>query len=127
MAKTICIVDDEEELVENLRLELLDLHPDWDVQAFTNGFDAQRLILEGKVDLLLTDIAMPDMDGYELYWHTKAYNPAIPVIMMTGFGYDPNHVLVRAKKDGLQEVVFKPFDVEMLARRIEQLLGFPKQ
>lgn len=124
MLKTICIVDDEEELIVNLKIELGEMRPDWRILAYTDGMDALRQIIQGRVDLVLTDIAMPDMDGYELYWRVKDHDPSIPVIMMTGFGYDPNHVLVRAKTDGLRDVLFKPFDmdnlVELIDRRLHQ-------
>lgn len=118
MQKVICIVDDEEELTQNLKIELGALHPEWDIHTYSNGMDALKEILRGKTDLVLTDIAMPDMDGYELYWRVQDYDPSIPVIMMTGFGYDPNHVLVRAKTDGLRDVLYKPFDTEKLAELI---------
>ncbi len=114
MVKLICIVDDEDELVENLRIEISALRPEWKILTFSSGITALQEILKGTVDLILTDIAMPDMDGYELYWRVKDYNEKLPVIMMTGFGYDPNHVLVRSKMDGLKDIVFKPFDVEKL-------------
>jgi DNA-binding NtrC family response regulator len=121
--KLICVVDDEEELVENLKIELEALRPDWSIHTFSNGMDAMKEILRGEADLVVTDIAMPDMDGYELYWRIKDHDPSIPVIMMTGFGYDPNHVLVRAKVDGLKDVLYKPFDVELLADLIDKRLS----
>jgi DNA-binding NtrC family response regulator len=77
--------------------------------------------MRGEVDLLLTDIAMPDMDAYELYSRSKELNENLPIIMMTGFGYDPNHAVVKARKDGLQNIVFKPFDTEVLAALIQRL------
>lgn len=123
MTKVICIVDDEDELVANLKIEIQDLRPDWEIHTFSNGLKALQMIMKGKVDLVLTDIAMPDMDGYELFWRVKDYDQNIPVIMMTGFGYDPNHVLVRAKVDGLKDVLFKPFDVEKLVALIVQKLA----
>ena len=123
MKKLICIVDDETELVENLQIEMQALRPEWEVQAFNDGFRALQVIMSGKVDLVLTDIAMPDMDGYELFWRIKDYDAKIPVIMMTGFGYDPNHVLVRAKVDGLKDVLFKPFPVEKLLALIDKKLS----
>ena len=123
MKKLICIVDDEIELVENLRIEMQAMRPDWEVKSFNDGFRALQLIMSGKVDLVLTDIAMPDMDGYELFWRSKDYDAKIPVIMMTGFGYDPNHVLVRAKVDGLKDVLFKPFAVEKLLSLIDKKLS----
>ncbi|HQP33231.1 MAG TPA: response regulator [Candidatus Cloacimonas sp.] len=117
--KIICIVDDEEELVENLKIELEAIRPDWKIITFSEGMKAIQEIVKGNVDLVVTDIAMPDMDGYELFWRIKDYDENIPVIMMTGFGYDPNHVLVRAKVDGLKDVLYKPFETEKLVDIIE--------
>lgn len=122
MPKVICIVDDEDELVQNLKFEISALRSDWEIITFSDGMKAMQEIIKGKVDLVLTDIAMPDMDGYELFWRVKDYDENIPVIMMTGFGYDPNHVLVRAKVDGLKDVLFKPFDVEKLVDLIDRRL-----
>ncbi|MDP2173742.1 MAG: response regulator [Candidatus Cloacimonadaceae bacterium] len=123
MPKLICIVDDEDELTQNLRIELTSMRPDWSILTYSNGMQALKEILKGEIDLVVTDIAMPDMDGYELYWRVKDYCSAIPVIMMTGFGYDPNHVLVRAKTNGLKDVLYKPFDVEVLAELINRRLA----
>ena len=117
--KIICIVDDEEDLVENLKIELEAIRPDWKILTFSEGMKAIQEIVKGNVDLVVTDIAMPDMDGYELFWRIKDYDENIPVIMMTGFGYDPNHVLVRAKVDGLKDVLYKPFETEKLVDIIE--------
>jgi len=117
--KIICIVDDEEELVENLKIELEAIKSDWKILTFSEGMKAIQEIVKGNVDLVVTDIAMPDMDGYELFWRIKDYDENIPVIMMTGFGYDPNHVLVRAKVDGLKDVLYKPFETEKLVDIIE--------
>jgi FixJ family two-component response regulator len=122
MVKLICIVDDEEELIENLRLDIMDIRPEWEIKTYSSGLDAIKEIMKGTVSLVLTDIAMPDMDGYELFWRIKDYNPELPVIMMTGFGYDPNHVLVRSKQDGLKDILFKPFDTEKLVELIETRL-----
>jgi DNA-binding NtrC family response regulator len=123
MTRVICIVDDEEELVKNLKIEIQSLRPEWELHTFSDGLKALQMIMGGKVDLVLTDIAMPDMDGYELFWRVKDYDEKIPVIMMTGFGYDPNHVLVRAKVDGLKDVIFKPFDVEKLVALIDRKIN----
>ncbi|MCB5272072.1 MAG: response regulator [Candidatus Cloacimonetes bacterium] len=123
MTTLICIVDDEEELVKNLKIEIQELRPEWEIHTFSDGLKALQKIMHGQVSLVLTDIAMPDMDGYELFWRVKDYDAKIPVIMMTGFGYDPNHVLVRAKVDGLKDVIFKPFDVEKLVALMDRKLS----
>ncbi|HOD17172.1 MAG TPA: response regulator [Candidatus Cloacimonadota bacterium] len=122
MVKKICLVDDEEDLTENLTHEIKALRPDWEVLTFQSGLDAIKEIMKGKIDIVVTDIAMPDMDGYELFWRIKDYDANLPVIMMTGFGYDPNHVLVRSKQDGLQEVLYKPFETSKLIEIIEKHL-----
>lgn len=119
MPKRICIVDDEESIIAGLKQELETLRPAWKVVGFNSGLNAIREIISGGIDLVITDIAMPDMDGYELFWRIKDHDPSLPVIMMTGFGYDPNHVLVRAKTDGLQDILFKPFDIDKLIALIE--------
>jgi two-component system, sensor histidine kinase SagS len=123
MVRIICIVDDEEELNENLTYDIEDQRPDWKVRAFQSGLEAIKEIMKGKIDLVVTDIAMPDMDGYELFWRIKDYDENLPVIMMTGFGYDPNHVLVRSKQDGLQDILYKPFETGKLIELIEKRLS----
>jgi len=123
MERFICIVDDEEEVVENLKYELKELRPDWKVKSFTSGLEALQEILQGGIEIVVTDIAMPDMDGYELFWRIQDHDNSLPVIMMTGFGYDPGHVLVRSKKDGLKQVLYKPFEVEALIAAIETRLN----
>ncbi len=122
MVRIICLVDDEEELTENLTYEIKALRPDWQISTFQSGLDAIREIMKGKIQLVVTDIAMPDMDGYELYWRIKDYDEKLPVIMMTGFGYDPNHVLVRSRQEGLQDILYKPFETEKLVALIESRL-----
>ncbi len=66
---------------------------------------------------------MPDMDGYELYAVVKQRMPGIPVILMTAFYYDKDHVIKRSRTDGLEGVIFKkPIDPARLKKLIEQQL-----
>ena len=120
---TICIVDDEESIVLSLREQLRASCPNWTICGFYNGLDALHEVIAGNIDLVITDIAMPDMDGYELFSRVKAHDPALPVIMMTGFGYDPDLVLFLSKTDGLKDVLFKPFDVEKLIALLDAKFG----
>lgn len=122
MGYKIVIVDDEPEITENLKDEINYLTKEYKIVTFNYGYDALNEVFRGDVDLVLSDIAMPDMDGYELYNRIKDYNKSLPVIMMTGFGYDPNHVLVNIKKFGRVEVLLKPFDVEKLLFKIKMYL-----
>lgn len=112
--KTILIVDDEQDTLDFLSYVLP--KRGFTVITADNGFDALQIIREQHVDLVLSDIAMPDMDGYELYSQIRNFDGRIPVVMMTGFGYDPNHVLVKARKDGLHDIIFKPFEIDDLVQ-----------
>jgi len=70
---------------------------------------------QGQVfDLVISDIKMPDRNGYEVYRTAKGINANTPVVLMTGFGYDPHHCIVRASQEGLQSFLFKPFKASQL-------------
>lgn len=73
-------------------------------------------------DLVISDIKMPDRNGYEVFSAARRTLPDVPVILMTGFGYDPSHSIVRASQEGLQCVLFKPFQVERLLEEIRSAL-----
>jgi CheY-like chemotaxis protein len=74
-------------------------------------------------DLVVSDIRMPDRNGYEVFAVSKKVMAEVPVILMTGFGYDPHHSIVRASQEGLKEVLYKPFPVEKLVDTVKQALA----
>jgi CheY-like chemotaxis protein len=74
----------------------------------------------GGFDLIVSDIMMPQANGYEVFSEARKAMPGVPVILMTGFGYDPNHSIVRASQEGLQSVLFKPFQVEQLVEMVKK-------
>jgi two-component system, sensor histidine kinase SagS len=122
MLKKILIVDDEKDVTDFLKMEMEDFCEEmcgsFEIICKNSGYEALGLIMKGDISLLLTDIAMPDMDGYELYSRTKELYEDLPIIMMTGFGYDPNHVVVKSRQEGLKDVIFKPFDIDKLMKKI---------
>jgi two-component system, sensor histidine kinase SagS len=126
MMKKILIVDDERDVTDFLKMEIEDFCEEFcknfEVICKNSGYDALHEVMKGDISLLLTDIAMPDMDGYELYSRAKELYEDLPIIMMTGFGYDPNHVVVKSRQDGLKDVIFKPFDIEKLMNKIRSRL-----
>ena len=65
-------------------------------------------------DLVITDIRMPDRNGYEVFRGGRDLEPKIPVVLMTGFGYDPSHSILRATEEGMHAVLFKPIPVPRL-------------
>lgn len=74
-------------------------------------------------DLLISDIKMPDKTGYEIFAAARTINTNLPVILMTGFGYDPHHSIVRASQEGLSCVLFKPFQAERLLEEVHKALA----
>ncbi len=76
----------------------------------------------GRFDLVISDIKMPDRNGYEVFAAARHVDPQMPVILMTGFGYDPHHSIVRASQDGLQCVLFKPFQVDRLLEEVKKAI-----
>ncbi|MEQ8848542.1 response regulator [Botrimarina sp.] len=70
-------------------------------------------------DAILADIALPDVTGYELLQQLEAEIGPPPLILMTGFGYDPGHTIVKARQAGLKAVLYKPFRLDQLLETVE--------
>lgn len=115
--KNILIADDEGMIRETVKDVLAGVG--CNVVTAANGQQAIDILAgDQSFDLVLSDIRMPDRNGYEVFAATKDKNAATPVILMTGFGYDPNHAIVRARREGLAAVLFKPFKVDQLIGEI---------
>ena len=88
-----------------------------------DGYEAVHMLEQQQFDLVITDIKMPHRNGYEIFAAARRCDDSLPVILMTGFGYDPNHSIVRASREGLSTVLFKPFKIEQLLAEIHKALG----
>ena len=60
-----------------------------------------------KVDAIISDVVMPEMDGYEFYLQVKEELPELPVILMTAYYYDKDHIIKRSRLRGLEGALFK--------------------
>ncbi len=118
--KRILVADDEETIRDTVRDVLASYG--CTVSAVAEGASAVALLADHRFDLVLSDIKMPGKNGYEVFAAAKDANAATPVILMTGFGYDPNHSIVRARRDGLAAVLFKPFKVDQLLTELRMAL-----
>ena len=92
-------------------------------EAIAELISSQAAGEAGRFDMVISDIKMPDHNGYEVFSAARKAYPGIPVILMTGFGYDPHHSIVRASQDGLQCVLFKPFQIDRLLDEVKKALG----
>ena len=85
--------------------------------------DAQEALTMARLsayDAILTDIRLPDMGGFETFQRLKQVQPQAKVILMTAFGYDPSHCIVKAHQEGLKFVLYKPFRVDQLLDALEK-------
>ncbi|MFK7959364.1 MAG: response regulator [Phycisphaerales bacterium] len=69
-------------------------------------------------DLVISDIRMPDRNGYEVFRAVRERTNELPVLLMTGFGYDPHHSIVRASEEGLDGFLFKPLKAAELLETV---------
>lgn len=82
---------------------------------------------EGRpFQLVISDVRMPDRNGYEVFRATRLCTPDCAFLMMTGFGYDPNHSIVRSTQDGLNNFLFKPFQASVLLEEVRKAFGAPE-
>jgi CheY-like chemotaxis protein len=84
------------------------------LETARDGREAVTMARLGNYDAILADIRLPDVSGYEAYKRLREAQPQARVILMTSYGYDPSHALVKARQDGLKHVLFKPFRVDQL-------------
>lgn len=71
-------------------------------------------------DTIIADIRLPDMSGHQLLLRLQERLDPVPLILMTGFGYDPGHSIVKARQAGIDLVLFKPFRVDQLLDTVEK-------
>lgn len=96
----------------------------YDVTSVKNGIEALEVLRSESVDLVVTDINMPSMDGIELLIQLVEHRPGMKVIAISGGGLFPkNELLTDARLLGAVEVLEKPFDIETLFELIESALG----
>ncbi len=115
------LIADDEDIIRETIADVLAKAGALSVMA-RDGNEAVAMIRAQHFDLVLSDIKMPGRDGYEVFAAARETSENCPVILITGFGYDPNHAIVRAGKEGLAGVLFKPFKVEQLLDEIRHAL-----
>jgi len=79
---------------------------------------------EGSYDVIISDIKLPDFSGYQLMCRLNEFMSRVPMVLMTGFGYDPGHSIVKARQAGLhpKAVLYKPFRLDQLVDVVETIL-----
>jgi len=120
MAKRILLADDSITIQKVVELTFSD--GDYEVTAVNNGSKAISKLSEMRPDIILSDIIMPEKNGYEVCEYVKSHPEykSIPVILLTGTfePFDPD----RADKAGCDAVVTKPFESQSLIHKVEELI-----
>lgn len=96
------------------------------VETAHDGSEAQFMVrslaADQHYDAIIADIRLPDMTGFDLLLNLKEMMDRVPMALMTGFGYDPGHSIVKARQAGLKSVLFKPFRLDQLLETVELLV-----
>ncbi len=125
LSRRILVVDDDES-VRSAAHALLERYG-CIVETAHDGVEALSMIRAissmGTYDVVIADIRLPDMNGYELLLKLKEMDEMPPLVLMTGFGYDPGHSIVKARQAGLKEVLYKPFRLDQLLETVERVLA----
>jgi len=121
--KRVLVVDEDQE-VRQAAHQLLRRFG-CDVETAHNGEECFLLARSYHYDAVLSDIRLPDFKGYEVFNRLKQIDPHVPVILMTGYGYDPGHSIVKARQAGCTAVLFKPFRVDQLVSELEKAFSSP--
>ena len=116
MAK-ILVVDDEQVLVKGIKFNLE--HEGYQVEVGCDGEQAVDLAREGSFDLILLDLMMPKLDGFEACMRIREFS-AVPIIMLTAKGEDMDKLM--GFECGADDYITKPFNLLELKARVRALL-----
>ncbi len=117
--KTILLVDDNRYVIEALALTLSRHTAYGNVLKASNGREGMDILSSVPVDLVLTDLDMPVMDGYGLIEHINRRFPHVPIVVMTGDA-SPD-VIQRLNALGVAECLEKPIDFDVASHLIRKL------
>lgn len=121
-ALSVLVIDDFKELRRAIRTALE--YAGYQVSEANNGREAANLLIGTKFDLVITDILMPQRDGFEFILDARKVQPDVPIIVMTGGGpKQANYYLQLASDLGAKSVLHKPFSNDELMGAINKALA----
>jgi two-component system chemotaxis response regulator CheY len=124
-SKTILIADDSSSM-RTMLISAIELIDSFRIVEASSGFEALRILPQERVDLILTDINMPDINGLELISYLRS-NPNyrdVPVIIISTEGSQKD--IDRGKLLGANDYLVKPVDISRLQDLVRQYLGHPR-
>jgi len=116
--KTILIVEDDRRIAQNI---YRGLHAEkFEAEIAYDGITGKNLALSKKFDLVLLDVNLPGLKGYDVCQQIRVYKPSIPIIMLTAYGEIEDKV--EGLNKGANDYIVKPFDFRELMARINAAL-----
>lgn len=116
--KTVLVVDDEKLFLASLSEGMKEFSGDFEVITAPNGKKAVEELKQREIDLVVTDLKMPVMDGFQLLLHMAGSHPDIPIIVMTAFCTP--EIEKRVRELDAFELLEKPIDLQVLANKIRE-------
>jgi CheY-like chemotaxis protein len=107
---SILVVDDDPSMADTLA-DILDVKG-FEVHAANSGAEALQILRAHPVDIMLTDVRMPDMNGVELYRETRKTHPNLTTFLMTAYAADD--IIQKGMAEGIKTVFNKPVDINLL-------------
>jgi|AGTN01.1.fsa_nt_gi Response regulator containing CheY-like receiver, AAA-type ATPase, and DNA-binding domains len=117
--KKIMIVDNEEPICDLYKRVFL--REGFDVEAYTDGAKAIERIKKKKFDLVLTDLKMPYVDGFDVIRMVREISPETIIIVVSG--YPTIESVVRSVRLGAVDYIMKPFEVPDLLTKVKKCLA----
>ncbi|MBN2424823.1 MAG: response regulator [Calditrichaceae bacterium] len=121
MAKRLLIVDDEETLTFSLYQSFILSQQDYEVVTANSGEEALKKSRDLPFDLIITDIWMPGINGFDLIRQVKQEQPQTEFVVMTAYGSSDNRE--RAIKEGARSYIEKPFEMKEMKKLVMDILG----
>jgi DNA-binding response OmpR family regulator len=121
MTAKVLLIDDNDVFRKAISdtLEIMN----YEVTPLTDGKNVVQYLKTTRFDIIITDIIMPDKDGFETINDIRKYDQTIPIIAVTGDGaYEQNQNLKIAEKLGATDTIMKPFETSALVEKINNLL-----
>jgi CheY-like chemotaxis protein/putative methionine-R-sulfoxide reductase with GAF domain len=124
MEKRRVLIVDDQPIITDLLVDILK-RIGYNSEVALGGKDGVKIFAKDSFDLVITDLSMPDISGWEVSKSVKRQNPFVPVILITGWGMEPDPH--KMKDSGVDFVINKPFQIDQLEKIIKQMIGLKKE
>jgi len=124
MEKRRVLIVDDQPIITDLLVDILK-RMGYSSEVALGGKDGLKIFAKDSFDLVITDLGMPDISGWEVSKSVKKQNPSVPVILITGWGVEPD--TRKIKDSGVDFIINKPFQINQLEKIVKQMISLKKE